>query len=184
MSLIPKAIELAFRAHEGQLRDDGEPYVQHPLRVFDRFKQFRPLEDTPIRRYEELGCISLLHDVLEDSAITRAELDREFGAFVAEGVAVLTKVPLPEGGDKAARNAAYYAALHASAPDLQLIKLLDRLDNLASLSRCPDPAKRRRYLEETERVFLPWAEAIAPRVHGEMRFLVEDLKREAAGPAS
>lgn len=184
MSLIPKAIELAFRAHEGQVRDEGTPYVQHPLRVFERFKQFRPLEDTPIRRYEELGCISLLHDVLEDSAITAAELAREFGPFVAEGVSLLTKAPVPEGGSKAERDAAYYAALKAGAPDLQLIKLLDRLDNLASLCLCPDEAKRRRYLEETERVFLPWAEAIAPRVHGEMRFLVEDLQRELSGPSS
>lgn len=182
MSLIPKAIELAFRAHEGQLRDEGTPYVQHPLRVFERFKQFRPLEDTPIRRYEELGCISLLHDVLEDSDVDQAAIEAEFGSFVAEGVALLTKPPVPEGGAKAERDAAYFAALRASAPDLQLIKLLDRLDNLASLAHCPDPAKRRRYLEETERVFLPWAEAIAPRVHGEMRFLVEDMKREPAGP--
>lgn len=184
MSLIPKAIELAFRAHEGQLRDEGTPYVQHPLRVWERFKQFRALEDTPIRRYEELGCISLLHDVLEDSAIGEDHLRAEFGDFVAEGVRRLTKAPVPEGGSKAERDAAYFEALQAGDPDVQLIKLLDRLDNLGSLAACPDMSKRRRYLEETERVFLPWAAAIAPRVHGEMVFLVEDLRRELADASS
>lgn len=176
MSLIPKAIELAFAAHEGQTRDEGTPYVQHPLRVWESFKLHRPLGDTPVRRYEELGCVALLHDVLEDCDVSTAQLSETFGPFVAEGVRLLTKVPIADDTQKPDRDAAYFAALQAADPDVQLIKLLDRLDNLSTLGSSPKAGKIARYLEETERVFLPWAEQLAPRVHREMRFLVDDLK--------
>jgi (p)ppGpp synthase/HD superfamily hydrolase len=182
MSLIPPAIELAFAAHEGQLRDEGTPYVEHPLRVWESFKRHRPLGDTPIRRYEELGCVAILHDVLEDCDVTFAQLEREFSPFVAENVYLLTKRPLMAGEAKAERDAAYFAALRQAPADIQLIKLLDRLDNLSGLSASPRPGKVARYVEETERVFLPWAEAVSARVHREMSLHLEDLKRSL--PAS
>jgi GTP pyrophosphokinase len=177
MSLIPKAIELAFAAHEGQTRDEGTPYVEHPLRVWDAFKQHRPLGETTIRHYEELGCIAILHDVLEDCDVTYAQLESEFSAFVAEGVRLLTKQPLRAGEDKAARDAAYFAALREAPRDIQLIKLLDRLDNLTSLAASPVPGKVARYVEETERIFLPWAKEVSPRLHADLKLHVEDLKR-------
>jgi (p)ppGpp synthase/HD superfamily hydrolase len=177
MSLIPKAIELAFTAHEGQVRDEGTPYVQHPLRVWEAFKDYRPLGETGVRRYEELGCVALLHDVLEDCDVSYEAIAAEFSPFVAEGVRLLTKFPLEEGQDKAARDAAYFAALQQADLDVQLIKLLDRLDNLSSLGASQKPGKVERYVEETERVFVPWAERVSSRVHRDMTFLLEDLKR-------
>ena len=182
MSLIPQAIELAFSAHEGQLRDEGTPYVEHPLRVWEAFKRHRPLGETPLRRYEELGCIAILHDVLEDCDVTYEQLAESFTPFVAEGVRLLTKPPLRVGEDRSARDAAYYDALRAAAVDLQLIKLLDRLDNVRGLGASPVPGKAARYAEETERVFLPWARDVAPRLHQELRLFVEDLRR-SQGPA-
>lgn len=176
MSLIPKAIELAFAAHEGQLRDEGTPYVQHPLRVWESFKEYRPLGDTPVRHYEELGCVALLHDVLEDCDVSYDQLATEFSPFVAEGVRLLTKFPAAEGVEKAERDAAYFAALQLAHRDVQLIKLLDRLDNLSTLGHSRKPGKLERYIEETERIFVPWAERVSPRVHREMRFLLDDLK--------
>ena len=149
MSLIPKAIELAFSAHAGQTRDEGTPYVEHPLRVWESFKAHRPLGETPIRRYEELGCVAILHDVLEDCDVTYEDL-------------------------------AYYAALREAPLDIQLIKLLDRLDNLAGLGTSPVPGKVARYIEETERVFLPWAEAVSPRICREMRMHLGDLREGLA----
>lgn len=177
MSLIPKAIELAFAAHEGQTRDEGTPYVEHPLRVWDAFKQHRPLGETAIRHYEELGCIAILHDVLEDCDVTYEQLQTELSPFVAEGVRLLTKQPLRVGEDKGMRDAAYFAALKDAPRDIQLIKLLDRLDNLTSLAASPVAGKVARYVEETERVFLPWAQAVSARVHQEMKLHLDDLKR-------
>ena len=180
MSLIPKAIELAFSAHEGQLRDEGTPYVEHPLRVWEAFKGHRPLGETPIRRYEELGCIAILHDVLEDCDVTYGQLASDFSDYVAEGVRLLTKLPVRPDQAKAERDAAYFAALQDAPRDVQLIKLLDRLDNLSSLGATANPDKIARYLEETERVFLPWAEALSARVLREMRAHVEDLRKGLA----
>lgn len=180
MSLIPKAIELAFSAHAGQTRDEGTPYVEHPLRVWESFKGHRPLGETPIRRYEELGCIAILHDVLEDCDVSYEDLVRDFSEFVAEGVRLLTKFPPRAPQDKAARDAAYYAALREAPVDIQLIKLLDRLDNLAGLGTSPVPGKVARYIEETERVFLPWAEAVSPRVHREIGLHLGDLREGLA----
>jgi (p)ppGpp synthase/HD superfamily hydrolase len=177
MSLIPKAIELAFHAHEGQVRDEGTPYVQHPLRVWEAFKQHRPLGETPIARYEELGCIALLHDVLEDCDVTYEQLAEEFGPFVADGVRLLTKPNVP-AEQKPARDAAYFQALRQADPDIQLIKLLDRLDNLSTLSVSPKPGKLARYLEETERIFLPWARELSERLTQELELYLEDLRRE------
>lgn len=177
MSLIPKAIELAFSAHAGQTRDEGTPYVEHPLRVWESFKAHRPLGETPIRRYEELGCIAILHDVLEDCDVTYEQLAREFTDFVAEGIHLLSKFPPRKGQDKRERDAAYYGALKTAPVDLQLIKLLDRLDNLNGLSTSPVPGKLARYVEETERVFVPWAEALFPRIHREMRLHLDDLRK-------
>jgi (p)ppGpp synthase/HD superfamily hydrolase len=177
MSLIPQAIELAFAAHEGQVRDEGTPYVEHPMRVWESFKHHRPLGDTPLRRYEELGCIAILHDVLEDCDVDDEQLAADFSPFVAEGVRLLTKPPLRTDADKPARDAAYFAALRQGPVDVQLIKLLDRLDNLTSLAASPKPGKVARYVDETERIFLPWAQAIAPRVHQELKMHLDDLKR-------
>jgi GTP pyrophosphokinase len=183
MSLIPKAIELAFDAHAGQTRDEGTPYVEHPLRVWDSFKQHRPLGETTIRHYEELGCIAILHDVLEDCDVTYEQLEREFSPFVAESVRLLTKTPLRPGLEKPARDAAYFEALQEAPVDIQLIKLLDRLDNMTSLATTPKPGKAQRYVEETERVFLPWAKAVAPRVYEELKLHCDDVRRGLRAPS-
>src|SRR2546423_6859475 len=90
---VRRAYEVARTAHSGQTRDEGTPYIVHPIRVavslVDELKLYSP----------KLICSALLHDVIEDSAITREDVLRMFGEQIAEVVWLLTKleeVSLPQ----------------------------------------------------------------------------------------
>jgi guanosine-3',5'-bis(diphosphate) 3'-pyrophosphohydrolase len=145
LARVRRAYELAEAAHRGQMRDEGTPYILHPLRV-------------AISLVDELGihspvliCAALLHDVIEDSNVTREQIAEAFGEEVARIVWLLTKfegVSLP----------AYLAAICAAAETgALLVKLCDRLDNLRFLSRSPKTEKKQRYIKATERYYLPLA---------------------------
>lgn len=82
--LLSKAIVLATNAHNGQFDRGGNPYILHPLRVMDLLEE----------KDEELQCIAILHDVIEDTKVTFAEM-RELGLTerIIKAVALLTKMP-------------------------------------------------------------------------------------------
>jgi len=139
------AYELAEAAHEGQMRDEGTPYIVHPVRVavtlVDELEIYSP----------RLVSSALLHDVIEDSPVTRQQIAELFGDEVAKIVWLLTKyddVSLP----------AYLNAIEA-APDagVAIVKLCDRLDNLRFLAHSPRAEKKRRYIHTTEAFYLPMA---------------------------
>jgi (p)ppGpp synthase/HD superfamily hydrolase len=139
------AYEVAEAAHEGQMRDEGTPYILHPVRVavslVDELEIYSP----------RLVSSALLHDVIEDSPITRQQIAELFGEDVAEIVWLLTKfddVSLP----------AYLSAIEAASDTgAAIVKLCDRLDNLRFLAHSPRAEKKRRYIHTTEAFYLPMA---------------------------
>ena len=79
--LTVKAMNVAYNAHHGQKDKTGAPYIFHPIHVAEQ------MED------ETTTCIALLHDVLEDTSVTLAELEREFPREVTEALKLLTRAP-------------------------------------------------------------------------------------------
>ncbi len=133
--LVERAAEIATLAHEGQYRDEGTPYIEHVLRVAERF------ETDP-----QIKIIALLHDVLEDSDYTYEDLEKEFGSFLIDKVQLLTK---SKGYDMN-----IYMDNIADNLYCLKVKLSDRIDNIKSLPNCPDLQKRKKYILETEKYFL------------------------------
>lgn len=122
MSSLERAIELAARAHAGQLDKAGQPYILHPLRLMLAVH-------TP---HEKMAAI--LHDVVEDTPITFEDLVREgFPQEVVNAVQALTKLE-GESRINAARRA-------ASDPIARVVKLADVTDNM-DLSRIPSPTQK------------------------------------------
>jgi (p)ppGpp synthase/HD superfamily hydrolase len=163
MSLIPKAIEFAFSAHAGRTLPSGSPHVEHGLRVWERFRRHRPLGDLAFRRYEELCCVALLHDVIREGVADEEAVFAEFGAFVASGVARTSRPEPPDVADD---------------PDLQLIIILDRVDTLACLAPALPPAELVRRAGELEQHCLPFAHALSSELAREVVFQLDDLRRE------
>jgi (p)ppGpp synthase/HD superfamily hydrolase len=132
--LVARADTLAERAQAGQTDKAGEHYIEHPRRVASKL-------DSPSAK-----VVALLHDVLEDTGVTKAELRGEFGDEVAEAVDALTRrkdVPREE----------YYARIRGNELALQ-VKLADIEDNL-------DPARLARLDAATrERLEAKYAEAL------------------------
>lgn len=163
MSLIPKAIEFAFAAHAGHTLPSGSPQVEHGLRVWERFRRHRPLGDLAFRRYEELCCVALLHDVIREGRADEDALYKEFGPFVAGAVARTSRPEPPDVADD---------------PDLQLIMILDRVDALACLAiALPGPELARR-AGELEQGCLPFAHALSSELAREVVFQLDDLRRD------
>ncbi len=156
MAQVRRAFEIAEAAHTGQMRDEGTPYIVHPLRVavslVDELGLYSP----------RLICSGLLHDVIEDSETTREQIAEMFGEEIAEIVWLLTKfddVSLP----------AYLAAIEAaSATGAPIVKLCDRLDNLRFLAHSPRAEKKRRYIRTTGAYYLPLAARTNDYLYGEL----------------
>lgn len=163
-SLIRKGIEIARDAHAGQVRDGGEPFLVHPLRVATHFLVIAA------RASQEQVVVALLHDVLEDApAWTRGRLEEMFGSEIAAAVDCLSKTT----GEKHLSAEQYKEAIINAPQYVRLIKLCDRLDNILSLRTCPDVDKRRRYLERT----LTYYEAIAAGVDERLlRVIAEEIE--------
>ncbi|MEW6210538.1 MAG: HD domain-containing protein [Acidobacteriota bacterium] len=160
---IDLAYRVAMEAHRGQMRDEGTPYIIHPLRVaislVDELQIHSPM----------LISSALLHDVIEDSPATREDIERDFGPQVAEVVWLLTKF---EDTSLEDYLAAIEAASHTGAA---IVKLCDRLDNLRHVFHSPKMEKKRRYLYTTERLYLPLAERTNGYLHRELSRLLRDL---------
>lgn len=141
MNLIEKAKAFAVAKHASQKRKfTGEPYVSHPLAVSELVAS--------IGAPETVVAAAILHDTLEDTDTTAAELRLAFGPAVAGLVVELTDVFVPgNGGNRAARKAKEAARLATVSADAQTIKVADIIDNTSSIvERDPDFAKV--YLKE------------------------------------
>jgi (p)ppGpp synthase/HD superfamily hydrolase len=163
---VRRAYDVAEKAHEGQMRDEGTPYIVHPVRV--AVSLVDELEITS----PKLICSALLHDVIEDSPITREEVAALFDEEIAHIVWLLTKLEDINLGD-------YLAAIEAAGETgAPLVKLCDRLDNLRFLQHSPKLEKKRRYIRSTENYYLPMAERNNEYLFKELRRCLEIVRQE------
>jgi guanosine-3',5'-bis(diphosphate) 3'-pyrophosphohydrolase len=165
-TLIVKAYDTAKAAHEGQFRKSGEAYVTHPLAVA-RIVAGLGLDDITI-------SAALLHDAVEDTGMTLADVEREFGAQVRHLVDGVTKIERLQFDSKEAQQAATVRkVLVAMSRDLRviIIKLSDRLHNMRTLAAMPD-WKQQRIAQETLDVYAPLAHRLGMQ---DLRQQLEDL---------
>ncbi|HMO02427.1 MAG TPA: bifunctional (p)ppGpp synthetase/guanosine-3',5'-bis(diphosphate) 3'-pyrophosphohydrolase [Oligoflexia bacterium] len=128
LDLIKQAVVFAESKHHGQIRASGEPYITHPIAVALITCQLK-LDDTSV-------IAAILHDTIEDTETCYAEVEKKFGAEVAEvveGVTKLTKLPFESQQEKQAEN--FRKMLIAMSKDIRviLVKLADRLHNIRTL---------------------------------------------------
>lgn len=148
---VKEAYRFADQAHLGQFRASGEPYISHPIAVTEICAGWRLDVDSLMA--------ALLHDVIEDQDIEKAELAERFGTDVAEIVDGVSKLERIEFASKAEQQAeSFRKMLLAMARDVRviLIKLADRLHNIRTLDAV-SPEKRRRVAIETLDIYTPIA---------------------------
>ena len=159
ITMIEKAYNIAREAHKDQLRKSGEPYIIHPLCV--------SIILADLELDKETIAAGLLHDVVEDTILTKDEIDEQFGSDVAllvDGVTKLQSLQLPaDYKDKTAEQLEMQAEnlrkmFLAMAKDIRviLIKLADRLHNMRTLAHMP-PEKQHRIAQETLDIYSPIA---------------------------
>lgn len=151
LTVIDRAYQFADKAHAGQLRKSKEPYILHPLEVGKILAELE--QDVPTI------CAALLHDTIEDTPVTDADLTQEFGAEICMLVQGVTKLGRIYFGSKEEEQAENLRKMFlAMANDLRvvLIKLADRLHNMRTL-RFHSPEKQRRVALETREIFSPLA---------------------------
>ena len=192
---IKKAVALATKAHEGQFRKTGEPYIVHPLAVKKILEEWGMDEDTIIA--------GVLHDTVEDTSLTLDDIKQEFGepvAFLVDGV---TKLSTARNGMRdidtylPATKDNFLRLMIALGDDIRvlIIKLADRLHNLRTLSALP-PDKQKKIAKESLEVFAPLADRlnmgllrtemsdlafkyVDPRRFEELRGLIEKYNKSA-----
>ena len=171
IALVKEAYEFAAKAHQGQVRKTGEPYLEHPLSAAMILAE--------LHLDAETLAAALLHDVPEDCGISLEEIEAKFGSPVVKLVDGVTK--LNKLANRARTGEAKSKAqaenlrkmLLATAEDLRvvLIKLADRLHNMRTLGGLP-AEKRRAIAQETLEIYAPLAHRLGMR---EIKWQLEDL---------
>ena len=173
--VLARAYRFSELAHRGQTRNSGEPYVTHCVEVAKILANLQ-LDTTTV-------ASGLIHDVVEDTGMTVADVEREFGKEIAEIVDGLTKIAkLPNSGSKQDRQVESYRKLLLSiAKDARVIivKLADRLHNMRTLDFLSDE-KQRRIAQETRDLYAPLAHRFGM---ARMRWELEDLAFKHLEPA-
>jgi GTP pyrophosphokinase len=164
---LNRAYVYAMKMHGSQLRASGDPYFSHPIEVAGILTNFK------------LDCASiitaLLHDTIEDTAATMAEIEKLFGADIArmvDGVTKLSRIELQSDHTKQAEN--FRKLVLAMSEDIRvlLVKLADRTHNMRTLHYIRNPEKRKRIALETMEIYAPLAERIGM---SEVKNELEDL---------
>jgi guanosine-3',5'-bis(diphosphate) 3'-pyrophosphohydrolase len=171
VALVKAAYEFAARAHQGQLRKTGEPYLEHPLTTAMILAEFHLDAETL--------AAALLHDVPEDCGVSLGEVEANFGSQVVKLVDGVTKLNRLTSRARTKETKSKVQAenlrkmLLATAEDLRvvLIKLADRLHNMRTLGALP-AEKRRAIAQETLEIYAPLAHRLGVR---EAKWQLEDL---------
>jgi len=171
VALVKAAYEFAARAHQGQVRKTGEPYLEHPLTTAMLLAEFHLDAETL--------AAALLHDVPEDCGVSLDEIEAEFGLQVVKLVDGVTKLNKLTSRARTRETKSKVQAenlrkmLLATAEDLRvvLIKLADRLHNMRTLGALP-AEKRRTIAQETLDIYAPLAHRLGVR---EAKWQLEDL---------
>jgi GTP pyrophosphokinase len=151
LTQLRSAYQFSEAAHDGQFRRSGEPYISHPVAVASILAQWH-LDSQAL-------TAALLHDVMEDTTVTKGELVERFGKLVAElvdGVSKLDRIEFESQEQAQAEN--FRKMFLAMARDVRviLIKLADRLHNMRTLDAM-HPKKRARIARETIEIYAPIA---------------------------
>ncbi|WFU37929.1 bifunctional (p)ppGpp synthetase/guanosine-3',5'-bis(diphosphate) 3'-pyrophosphohydrolase [Bradyrhizobium sp. CB82] len=171
--LLNRAYVYAMKAHGSQTRASGDPYFSHPLEVAAILTDLK-LDDATI-------VAALLHDTIEDTEATRAEIDQIFGPEIGALVEGLTKLKRLELVSREAKQAENLRKLLLAIADdvrVLLVKLADRLHNMRTLEFVP-PESRRRIAEETLDIYAPLAGRMGMQ---QMREELEDLSFRTLDP--
>jgi guanosine-3',5'-bis(diphosphate) 3'-pyrophosphohydrolase len=171
--LLNRAYVYAMRAHGEQKRASGDPYFSHPLQVAAILTDLK-LDDATV-------AAALLHDTIEDTDATRAEIDKLFGqeiGHLVEGLTKLKKLDLVSKEAKQAENLRKLLLAIADDVRVLLVKLADRLHNMRTLEY-RSPAGRRTTAEETLDIYAPLAGRMGMQ---EMREELEDLSFRELNP--
>ena len=166
IAAIKQAYHFAKLAHHTQTRNSGEPYITHPLMVAYILARIRMDPPTIIA--------AILHDVVEDTEISQADISQHFGdevAMLVDGVTKLTQIHFANYAQAQAEN--FYKMTMAMARDIRviMIKLCDRLHNMRTLPGLPRSKQRRKVIETLE-IFAPIAQRLGMQV---VRVELEDL---------
>lgn len=154
LGMVRKAYAFSAKAHEGQTRHSGEPYVKHPVAVAGVL--------TSLKTDVTAIVAGLLHDTLEDTVATADELEREFGKDVVhlvDGVTKIGKITFRSSEEKQAEN--FRKMVLSMADDIRvvIIKLADRLHNMRTLEHLKE-SKRLEIAQETLEIYAPLANRI------------------------
>src|SRR5512141_222246 len=166
LDLIKKAYEFSLRYHTGQTRASGEPYLIHPLEVACVLAEIK-LDPIAI-------AAGLLHDLVEDTAVTILEIQKEFGeqvAHIVEGVTKISKIDFHTREERQAENLRKMMLAMVDDIRVVLIKLADRLHNMRTLHHLPEE-RRLVIARETLEIYAPIAHRLGM---GKIRGELEDL---------
>jgi GTP diphosphokinase / guanosine-3',5'-bis(diphosphate) 3'-diphosphatase len=172
-NILNRAYVYAMKAHGEQKRASGDPYFSHPLEVAAILTDHK-LDDATI-------VAALLHDTIEDTETTRAEIDQLFGkdiGHLVEGLTKLKRLDLVSREAKQAENLRKLLLAIAEDVRVLLVKLADRLHNMRTIAHMPAEA-RRRVAEETIDIYAPLAGRIGMY---EMREELESLAFRELNP--
>ncbi|MBN9028175.1 MAG: bifunctional (p)ppGpp synthetase/guanosine-3',5'-bis(diphosphate) 3'-pyrophosphohydrolase [Rhizobiales bacterium 63-7] len=172
-ALLNKAYVYAMQKHGQQKRASGDPYISHPLEVAAILTELH-LDESTI-------AVALLHDTIEDTTATRAEIDELFGEDIGALVEGLTKIKKLDLVTKKAKQAENLRKLLLAISDdvrVLLVKLADRLHNMRTLEHM-NPEKRARISEETMDIYAPLAGRMGMQ---DMREELEQLSFQYINP--
>ena len=170
---IKRAYLFSEKCHTGQVRQSGDPYITHPLAVANILAD--------MHMDSESLMAGLLHDVIEDTGVTKGQISRRFGRTVADLVDGVSKLGEIESASRAEQQAESFQKMTlAMSRDIRvmLVKLADRLHNMRTLGVL-SPEKRRRIARETIDIYAPIAQRLGIN---DIRLEFEDLGFAAMYP--
>lgn len=173
ITLLKKAYVFAARAHKGQVRRSGEPYLSHPLEVANMLADMKMDATTLVA--------GILHDVLEDTEVTAPEIEETFGKEAAHLIEGITKISLVEVSSPESRKAeSIRKIILAMTDDVRVIfiKLADRIHNLKTLKFLPEN-KQKQIARETLEIYAPIANRLGM---GRIKAELEDLSFRYVDP--
>ena len=173
-SALNRAYIFAMKMHSGQKRESGEPYFSHPVAVASILTEYK-LDSATI-------ITALLHDTVEDTPASYADIKELFGEDVAnlvQGLTKLSKVQIHSEASKQAENFQKLVLAISSDIRVLLIKLADRLHNMRTLHYCAKEEKRQRIARETMEIYVPLAERIGMQA---LKDELEDLAFQTLHP--
>jgi len=171
---LNRAYIFAMKMHSGQKRESGEPYFSHPVAVAGILTEYKLDAATIIT--------ALLHDTVEDTPASYADIKELFGEDVAnlvQGLTKLSKVQIHSEASKQAENFQKLVLAISSDIRVLLIKLADRLHNMRTLHCCAKEEKRLRIARETMEIYVPLAERIGMQA---LKDELEDLSFQTLHP--